>query len=80
MAHFAVDCEALICIALVRYVVVEGAVSAELTGELLSQVRSHLLKRHTIDLNNLHSTLTLSKLQRAFSPDGSGEPPRATLA
>ena len=54
------------------YVVVEGAVPEELTAAIATDVREHLLRRHGIDLDDAVRTLTLPRLQRAFSPDGSG--------
>mmetsp|Transcript_50509 Transcript_50509/g.83708 ORF Transcript_50509/g.83708 Transcript_50509/m.83708 type:complete len:744 (-) Transcript_50509:304-2535(-) len=54
------------------FVVVEGAVAADLVQRIASEVTVHLRDRHGLDLADLRGCLTLPKLQRAFSPDGSG--------
>ena len=54
------------------YVVVERALPAELVARVAEEVRSHLLTRHGVDLTDLRGSLSAARLQRAFSPDGSG--------
>ena len=41
-------------------------------AQVAEEVRAHLMARHAIDLTDLPGSLTAAKLQRAFSPDGSG--------
>ena len=54
------------------YVVVERALPAELVARVAEEVKAHLLKRHGVDLADLRGSLSAARMQRAFSPDGSG--------
>ena len=54
------------------YVVVERVLPAELVARVAGEVKAHLLKRHGVDLSDLRGSLSAARMQRAFSPDGSG--------
>ena len=54
------------------YVVVERALPAELVARVAEEVKAHLLRRHGVDLSDLRGSLSAARMQRAFSPDGSG--------
>ena len=54
------------------YVVVERALPTELVARVAEEVKAHLLKRHGVDLSDLRGSLSAARMQRAFSPDGSG--------
>ena len=57
------------------FVVVEGAVERGVALAAAAGVREHLHQRHGLDVSSedaLSRTLTLPRLVRAFSPDGSG--------
>lgn len=54
------------------YVVVEGALPRALALRVASDVQEYMRSRHSLDVGAPPGALTLPKLQRAFSPDGSG--------
>ena len=50
----------------------DGQDVCHMATRVAAGVREHLLERHGLDLDELASTLTMARLQRSFSPDGSG--------
>ena len=54
------------------YVVVEEAVARDLALRVAADVRAYMRSRHGLDVDDLAKTLSIERLRRAFSPDGSG--------